>query len=156
MEYFPGLATKEETAAAVGRIEAHFARYGYGLWAVTIEGVADFAGFIGICNYSTPVPFSPCVEIGWRLAAEHWGHGYATEGARAALDFGFHRLALDEIVSFTAVENERSRRVMEKLGMTYDSADDFDHPSVPEGHPVRRHVLYRIKRAAPPDATGMY
>ena len=152
MEYFPGLATRDETVAAVGRIEAHFAQHGYGLWAVTITDVAHFAGFIGICNYSVPTPFTPCVEVGWRLAAEHWGHGYATEGAQAALDFGFRELRLDEILSFTAVHNKRSRRVMEKLGMTYDSADDFDHPGVPVGHPVRPHALYRIRRPISLDA----
>ena len=117
MEYFPGLATKEETAAAVGRSEAHFSRYGYGLWAVTIEGVADFAGFIGICNYLTPVPFSHCAEIGWRLAAEHWGNGYATESARASLDWGFGELGLERIVAVALETNVASRGVLEKCGM---------------------------------------
>ena len=91
--------------------------------------------------------FTPCVEIGWRLAAEHWGRGYAPEAARAALAFGFDTLALREILSFTAVANQPSRRVMEKLGMTHDPADDFDHPALPEGHALRRHVLYRIVAA---------
>jgi ribosomal-protein-alanine N-acetyltransferase len=148
MEFFPNPYSREESAAGVDRIQSHFDQYDYGLWAVTIEGVADFAGFVGICNTSGAVPFSPCVEVGWRLAAEHWGQGYATEGAQAALDFGFSRLGLDEIVSYTAVTNKRSRRVMAKLGMTHDTAGDFDHPSVAVGHPLRRHVLYRTQRAS--------
>lgn len=153
MEYFPALKSHEESVAAIKRYEAHFNRYSYGFWAVEIMGAADFAGFIGICNNRFD-PQSPLfVEIGWRLAVEHWGHGYATEGARAALKFGFDQVHFDEIVSFTAVDNRRSRRVMEKLGMTHDSADDFDHPGVPVGHPVRRHVFYRISRTRFVDLT---
>jgi RimJ/RimL family protein N-acetyltransferase len=114
---------------------------------VEVRGGAAFAGFVGLSVPRFEAHFAPCVEIGWRLAAQHWGHGYATEGARAALAFGFGTLGLEEIVAFTAPRNVRSRRVMEKIGMTYDPADDFDHPLLPEGHPLRRHVLYRI---APP------
>jgi RimJ/RimL family protein N-acetyltransferase len=90
--------------------------------------------------------FTPCVEIGWRLSAEYWGRGYATEGAKAALSFGFDELQLVEIVSYTVPDNVRSRRVMERIGMTHDAAGDFDHPVLPEGHRLRRHVLYRIAR----------
>jgi ribosomal-protein-alanine N-acetyltransferase len=90
--------------------------------------------------------FTPCVEIGWRLAREYWGHGYATEGARASLRFAFETLRLDEVVSFTVPANRRSRRVMERLGMTHNPADDFEHPDVPPGHPIRPHVLYRLRR----------
>jgi RimJ/RimL family protein N-acetyltransferase len=149
MEFFPGLLTPEESDASVGRIEAHFEKHGFGLWAVEVVGVAPFAGFIGLSHPRFEAPFTPCVEIGWRLAAPHWGYGYATEGARAALAFAFETLGLAEIVSFTAAVNLRSRRVMEKLGMTHDPSDDFDHPLLPEGHWLRRHVLYRISPATP-------
>ena len=128
----------------VARIEAHFDRHGFGLWAVEIPDVAPFAGFIGLSIPGFDAPFTPCVEIGWRLAAEHWGRGYATEGARAVLTFGFETLKLDEIVSITVPDNLRSRRVMERIGMVHDPADHFDHPVLPEGHRLRRHVLYRI------------
>jgi RimJ/RimL family protein N-acetyltransferase len=146
MEHFPALLTREESDKSVARIEAHFREYGFGSWAVEIPGVAPFAGFIGLCVPGFKSHFMPCVEIGWRLAAEYWGRGYATEGALAALRFGFERLELAELVSYTTPENVRSRRVMEKLGMTHDTRDDFDHPLVPEGHRLRRHVLYRIRR----------
>jgi ribosomal-protein-alanine N-acetyltransferase len=113
---------------------------------VEIPGVTPFAGFIGLAIPSFTAHFTPCVEIGWRLAAEHWGRGYATEGARAVLTLGFESLALPEIVSFTTVENHPSRRVMERIGMSRNPADDFDHPALPEGHCLQRHVLYRIGR----------
>jgi RimJ/RimL family protein N-acetyltransferase len=146
MEHFPAVYTREESDAAAGRIAAHFAEHEFGLWAVEIQGVAPFAGFIGLNVPSFSAHFTPCVEIGWRLAADFWGRGYATEGARAALQFGFDELRLDEIVSMTVPANQRSWRVMEKLGMTRDAADDFEHPRVPAGHPLQRHVLYRVKR----------
>lgn len=144
---FLGALSREESDALAARIEAGFEQRGYGSWAVEVRGGAAFAGFVGLSVPRFEAHFAPCVEIGWRLAAQHWGHGYATEGARAALAFGFGTLGLEEIVAFTAPRNVRSRRVMEKIGMTYDPADDFDHPLLPEGHPLRRHVLYRI---APP------
>jgi RimJ/RimL family protein N-acetyltransferase len=153
MEHFPAVMSREESDAAADRIEAHFARHGFGLWAVEIPGVAEFAGFVGLCCPRFHAHFTPCVEIGWRLAAEHWGHGYATEGARAAMAYGFETLRLSEIVSFTVPQNVRSRRVMEKLGMTHDAGGDFDHPLLPPGHRLCRHVLYRI-RAATGDAAG--
>jgi len=146
MEHFPALLSPAETAARIGRIEAHFEEHGYGLWAVEIKGVTPFAGFVGLSIQKFEAHFMPCVEIGWRLAAEFWGRGYATEGARAALAFGFEQLGLAEILSFTVPANIRSRRVMEKLDMTHDPAEDFDHPLVPAGHPLVRHVLYRLKR----------
>jgi RimJ/RimL family protein N-acetyltransferase len=111
---------------------------------VEIPGVTPFAGFIGLAVPTFEQHFTPCVEIGWRLAAEHWGRGYATEGARVALEYGFQTLGLGEIVSFTVPGNLRSRRVMERIGMVHNPADDFDHPALPEGHRLRRHVLYRI------------
>jgi ribosomal-protein-alanine N-acetyltransferase len=112
-----------------------------------VPGVAPFIGFVGLWHIPFEAHFTPAVEVGWRLARAHWGQGYATEGARAALEVGFTRLGLDEIVSMTVPANARSRRVMERIGMTRDSADDFDHPRVPAGNPMRRHLLYRLSRA---------
>jgi RimJ/RimL family protein N-acetyltransferase len=146
MEHFPAPLDRAESDAAARRIDAHFAVHGFGLWAVEAPGIAEFAGFVGLAVPSFEAAFTPCVEVGWRLARRHWGRGYATEGARAALAFGFERRGLEEIVSFTAAPNLRSRRVMERLGMSRSAADDFDHPRLPEGHPLRRHVLYRLSR----------
>lgn len=143
MRYYPAPLTREESDALVDRIEAHFEKCGFGLWAVEIPGVTEFAGFVGISVPNFVAHFTPCVEIGWRLAAEHWGKGYATEGAFAVLDYAFRSLQLREIVSFTTKENMASRRVMEKIGMAYDESGDFLHPNLPEGHPLRPHVLYR-------------
>jgi RimJ/RimL family protein N-acetyltransferase len=148
MEYFPAPMTREESDASVARIQAHFHQHGFGLWAVDVPGVAPFAGFVGLCFPRFEAAFTPCVEIGWRLAAEYWGRGYATEGARAALAFGFDWLGLTEIVSFTVPGNLRSRRVMEKIGMTHVADGDFDHPLLPAGHRLRCHVFYRIARAS--------
>lgn len=144
MEHFPKLLTREESDSRIDSNERHFEQHGYGAWAVEVPGVAPFIGFIGLSVPQFQSPFMPCVEIGWRLAADFWGRGYATEGARAAVEFGFKQLSLPEIVSFTATANERSRRVMEKLGMTHDPAEDFNHPLLPQGHPLSHHVLYRL------------
>ncbi len=146
MAHFPATLSREESNTLAARVEAHFDQHGFGLWAVEVPEVAPFVGFVGLSVPRFEAHFTPCVEIGWRLAAEHWGKGYATEGARAVLAFGFETLQLGEIVSFTTAGNLPSRRVMEKIGMTHDPADDFDHPALPEGHPLRRHVLYRIAR----------
>ena len=146
MRYFPSTLTREESDALVDRIEATFVRQGFGLWAVEIPGVAPFAGFIGLTVPSFEAHFTPCVEIGWRLAAEFWNRGYATEGAKAALAFGWDVLQLDEIVAMAVPSNHASVRVMEKLGMRRSPADDFDHPRMAPGHSLRRHVLYRIRR----------
>lgn len=149
MEYFPSPLSKEESDHLAHRIRSKIEDKGWGLWAVEIPGVADFIGFIGLhlVDKSTlPAHFTPAVEIGWRIAFDYWGQGYATEGANAALAYGFETLNLEEIVSFTAVQNMRSRRIMEKIGMHRDPKDDFDHPKLPEGHPLRRHVLYRLKQ----------
>jgi len=147
MEHFPATLSREESDAVYDRIQSHFDEHGFGLWAVEIADGSPFAGFVGICTPRFEAHFTPCVEIGWRLAADCWGRGFATEGARAAMAFGFEALRLEEIVSFTAPENLRSRRVMEKLGMTHNPDDDFDHPLLPAGHRLRRHVLYRIRRS---------
>jgi RimJ/RimL family protein N-acetyltransferase len=146
MEHFPAVLSREESDERIERFRAHFDRHGYAQWAVEIPEVTPFAGFVGLSVPAFEAHFTPTVEVGWRLAAEYWGHGYATEGARAALEFGFTELKLSEIVSFTVPANVRSRRVMERLGMTHDPGDDFDHPGLADGHPLRRHVLYRIRR----------
>jgi RimJ/RimL family protein N-acetyltransferase len=146
MEFLPGPLSRQESDARADRIEAHFREHGFGLWAVEISGVTPFAGFVGLSVSRFEAPFTPCIEVGWRLGAAYWHRGYATEGARAALDFGFRWLQADEIVSFTVPQNLRSRRVMEKLGMTHSATEDFDHPLLAEGHPLRRHVLYRLRR----------
>jgi RimJ/RimL family protein N-acetyltransferase len=146
MEFFPALLSRAQSDQLATRIEQHFERHGFGLWAVEIPRVASFAGFIGLSVPAFDAHFTPCVEIGWRLSAEHWHSGYATEGARAVLAFGLETLTLSEIVSFTVPANQRSRRVMERIGMARDPADDFEHPGLPAGHPLRRHVLYRITR----------
>jgi RimJ/RimL family protein N-acetyltransferase len=146
MEFFPACLSRAESDQGVDRIEKHFRERSFGLFAAELRRDGAFIGFIGLNVPRFVAHFTPCVEIGWRLTAAHWGQGLATEGACAAMRCGFESLALDEIVAFTVPGNARSRRVMEKLGMTHDPADDFDHPGLPEGHPMRRHVLYRIKR----------
>ena len=143
MEFFPSPLDRAQSDAMVARIREHFVAHGFGLWAVEVPAVTDFIGFVGLAIPRLRAHFTPCVEIGWRLAAAHWGRGYATEAARAALDFGFDHLNLDEIVSYTAILNVRSQAVMERIGMTRSPADDFDHPALPDGHRLRRHVLYR-------------
>ena len=150
MEFFPYLNDRATSDALAARIRRHFAEHGFGFWALEIPGVAEFIGFCGIAHVKFEARFTPCVEIGWRLAHAYWGRGYAPEAARAALDYGFKTLGLPEIVAFTTVMNAKSRRVMEKIGMTYDPADDFDHPSLPVGHAIRPHVLYRIRGVSQP------
>jgi RimJ/RimL family protein N-acetyltransferase len=147
MEHFEAPLSPPQSADLAVRIRAHWAQHGFGLWAVEVPGLAPFAGFVGLAVPSFVAPFTPCVEVGWRLAHELWGRGYATEGARAALTFGFERLELDEVVSFTVPANLRSCRVMERLDMQHSPSDDFDHPKFPDGHRLRRHVLYRLSRA---------
>jgi RimJ/RimL family protein N-acetyltransferase len=144
MAHFAGPLSRAQSDALADRIREDIKRQGFGFWAVEIPGVTAFAGFIGLSSPRFTAHFTPCVEIGWRLAVAHWQQGYATEGAVAALRFGFERLRLPEIVAFTVPGNARSRRVMEKLGMAHNPADEFDHPLVAEGHPLRRHVLYRV------------
>jgi RimJ/RimL family protein N-acetyltransferase len=144
MEHFARPLDRPESDAFVARIMAHFAREGFGFWAVEVPGVAPLVGLVGLARPAFEAHFTPCVEIGWRLASKHWGKGYATEAARLALAYGFETGGLAEIVSFTTAANARSRAVMERIGMHRDPVDDFDHPSLPDGHPLRRHVLYRI------------
>jgi len=141
-----GSMNRAESDALAARIIHGFATRGFGQWAVELPGVAPFIGFIGLSVPSFEAHFMPAVEIGWRLAFDHWGKGYATEGARAVLDFGFRQAGLDEIVSFTAASNTRSRAVMERLGMHSDPNDDFGHERLGKSHPLYHHVLYRLRR----------
>lgn len=144
MEFISDPLSRADSDLLAEAIAAQHAARQFGLWAVELPGVAPFIGFVGLSVPSFEAPFTPCVEIGWRLAAACWGRGLATEAARAVLAFGFEELALHEIVAFTARDNVRSRRVMQKLGMTRDAADDFDHPRLSAGDPLRSHVLYRL------------
>ncbi|MGD0892083.1 MAG: GNAT family N-acetyltransferase [Terracidiphilus sp.] len=147
MEYFPALLTPEETDAGMVRVQNHFDRHGFGLYAAELIEDKRFIGFVGLNTPSFEAHFMPAFEIGWRIAFDFWGRGLATEGARAVVQHAFHTLKIPSLVSFTVPANQRSRRVMEKLGMVHDPTGDFDHPKIPSGHPLRRHVLYRL--AAP-------
>ena len=147
MEFLPKSLTRSESDLFIERIEDHFRKHAFGLYAAELREDHSFIGFVGLSVPAFQAHFTPCVEIGWRLAAEHWGRGLATEGAKEMLRHAFQDLKVDEVVSFTVPANVRSRRVMEKIGMVRNAADDFDHPSLPEGHPLKRHVLYRARRA---------
>jgi ribosomal-protein-alanine N-acetyltransferase len=148
MRHFPAAISRTQSDAFVEKVTADLARNGYGLWALEVRGTGEFIGFTGVQRPSFEAHFMPAVEVGWRLARSAWGHGYATEAARAAVAYAFEHVGLDEIVSFTVPANERSRAVMRRLGMSHDPAEDFDHPRLPAGHPLRRHVLYRLPRPA--------
>jgi ribosomal-protein-alanine N-acetyltransferase len=143
MEYFPARLSRSESDDLIARIEAGFDQHGYGLWALELRATGEFVGFSGLEMPSFEAHFTPAVEVGWRLARSAWGQGYATEAGRVSLAFGFEAVGLEEIVSLTSVANLRSRAVMERLGMTHDPGDDFDHPGLPEANHLRRHVLYR-------------
>jgi len=142
-----GPEDRDFSDALAERIMAGFAKRGFDRWAIEVPGVAPFVGFVGLSAPSFEAHFTPCIEIGWRLAFDHWRKGYVTEGARAALDYGFNEAGLEEIVSFTAESNTRSRAVMERLGMHRDHKDDFGHERLGSQHPLYRHVLYRLRRA---------
>jgi ribosomal-protein-alanine N-acetyltransferase len=142
MEFFPAPLSRTESDAMIGRAQAGLESRGWGWWCLDIGGVC--AGFVGLGQPTFEAPFTPCVEIGWRMTTRFWGRGYATEAARLALTFGFRHIGLAEIVSFTTVANWRSRRVMERLGMRRSPSDDFEHPRIAPGHPLRLHVLYRM------------
>ncbi len=155
MRHFPAMLVREQSDAHAARMRALIEERGWGFWALDVLGHVlgpanepQFAGFVGLHTPQAELPFSPCVEVGWRLARPYWGHGLASEAARLALRVGFELLHLDEIVSFTALENVRSQRVMQRLGMHMSAADHFDHPAVPAGHRLRPHCLYRLSRAA--------
>ncbi|WP_411284265.1 GNAT family N-acetyltransferase [Lapillicoccus sp.] len=149
MEHFPAPLTRAESDAMVDRLTARIDADGYGLWAVEVRDTHEFIGFVGLARPTFETAFTPCTEIGWRLARAAWGQGFATEAASAALDVAFGPLGLDEVLSWTFMGNLASRAVMERLGMTRDPADDFDHPRLPEGDRLRRHVLHRIRGAMP-------
>jgi ribosomal-protein-alanine N-acetyltransferase len=144
MEHFPGTLSRGQSDELVEKIEGGFEANGFGLWALEVRATGEFIGFTGLAVPGFEAQFTPAVEIGWRLARSAWGNGYATEAALAALRFGFEGAGLDEIVSFTTLANHRSRAVMERIGMSHNPGDDFDHPGLPEGHPLRLHVLYRV------------
>jgi RimJ/RimL family protein N-acetyltransferase len=145
MEFFPKCLNCEESDAMVDRIESHFRAKGFGLYAAELRD-GRFIGYVGLHTPTFEAHFTPCVEIGWRLASDVWGKGLATEGALAVVQHAFENLGLDEIVSFTVPANRRSIRVMEKIGMTRDAGGDFEHPNLPVGHPLRHHVLYRLRK----------
>ncbi|AWH88937.1 GNAT family N-acetyltransferase [Limnobaculum parvum] len=143
MKYFPTTLDRATSDAMADRCQSLIAERGWGLWAVELKSDGQFIGFVGLNIPTNELPFSPCVEISWRLANAFWGQGYATEAAKHVLQVGFEQLELPEIVAFTTIANQRSRAVMEKLGMTR-TPDDFEHPALAEGHPLRKHCLYRI------------
>lgn len=146
MEYFPSILSHQESDDLAKRISTKLQEQGWGLWAVSVPGRSGFIGFIGLSEPSFSAHFTPAVEVGWRLAYDFWGQGYATEGALEVLKYGFDTLSLNQIVSFTVVQNLRSIEVMKRIGLHHDPADDFDHPRFPEGNKLRRHVLYRLYR----------
>jgi RimJ/RimL family protein N-acetyltransferase len=146
MEFIPGRLSSAESDALARRCEEEIARRGWGFWAAELRESGAFIGFVGLSVPSFEAPFTPCVEIGWRLERASWGKGFATEAGRECLRFAFDSLVLEEVVSFTVPLNRRSRAVMERLGMSHDAAGDFDYPRLPAGHPLRRHVLYRLRR----------
>jgi RimJ/RimL family protein N-acetyltransferase len=146
MEFMTKRLSREESDAQIARIEAHFSEHGFGLWAVELKTTGEFIGFAGLSHPAFEAHFTPCVEIGWRLARAHWGRGFATEAARSALAFGFEVSGLEEIVAFTVPANKRSIGVMERLEMKRDPKDDFERPNIPAGHTLRPHILYRMKR----------
>ena len=146
MEFMPARLSRAESDLLLERIQDHFRVHGFGLFAAESRPERAFIGFIGLAVPTFQAHFTPCIEIGWRLSPDYWGRGLATEGARAVVRHAFDVLGIDALVSFTVPANMRSRRVMEKIGMTHDSSDDFDHPNLGLGHPLRRHVLYRLRR----------
>ncbi len=146
VEFLPKALDRAESDLMARRLEENIEKLGFGLWAVEVPGMADFIGFVGLGVPKFQTHFTPCVEIGWRLAHAHWGKGYATEAAEASLAFGFEKANLAEIVSFTVPMNVRSRGVMERIGMTRREEEDFDHPGIADGDRLKRHVLYRLAR----------
>ncbi|HEY0797562.1 MAG TPA: GNAT family N-acetyltransferase [Candidatus Baltobacteraceae bacterium] len=148
MEFFPPGHDRVRAQADVAAFRSRLERDGYGWWAVEVKGFAPFAGSVALQDVPFTAHFTPALEVGWRFAYDHWGRGYATEAARAVLTFAFNELAADEVVAMTAAINLRSQRVMQRLGMTRDPNDDFEHPRTDLGSPLRAHVLYRKRRAA--------
>jgi RimJ/RimL family protein N-acetyltransferase len=143
-EFLPSTLSRIESDALAATIDAHFAEHGFGLWALEIPGRVSFAGFVGLTHPGFERPYATCPDLAWRIAAEHWGLGYASEAAAAVVEHAWDQLALQQVVACTVAANRRSRRVMEKLGMRRDVHADFDHPRLPAGHRLERHVLYRL------------
>ncbi len=146
MEFFTGVQSPQISAEMIASFERTFESRGFGPWAVELLGELPLAGFVGLLPVGSDLPFAPAIEVGWRLTPQAWGRGIAFEAATAALDFGFERAGLDRVVSYTAASNERSRRLMERLGMSHDPAEDFRHPRIAPGHPLAPHVVYRLER----------
>ncbi|HWZ02893.1 MAG TPA: GNAT family N-acetyltransferase [Mucilaginibacter sp.] len=144
MEFFPSIKTADETIEQIQRISKHIEQHGYGFFAVERKDNGQFIGFTGLTHPGFEAEFTPCIEIGWRLSRENWGHGFATEAAKACLKFGFDNLGVDKIYSFTSVQNVRSEQVMKKIGMIKEGY--FEHPSIEDGHFLKRHVLYKIEK----------
>jgi len=145
-EYFPEIGNRDTTITLIDRIIKHDEERGFSLYAVEIKATQEMIGFLGLMTPSFEAHFTPAIEIGWRLSSQHWNQGFATEGAKAVLKHTFTDLNLDEVVSFTALNNQASRRVMEKIGMKHNPNDDFDHPKLGENSPLKRHVLYRLSK----------
>jgi len=146
MEYFPSLQDLDMTKNFIDKVNAHFENHGYSLYATVRKDTNEFIGFIGLLIAEFESHFTPATEIGWRLSSNHWGQGFATEGAKAVLDYAFRELKIPEIVSFTAASNAKSIRVMQKIGLQHNEANDFDHPKLDDESPLKRHVLYRLIR----------
>lgn len=149
VEFLPASLARAESDAMIGRIEAHFDKHGFGLFAAELRETSECIGYIGLAIPDFQAAFTPCVEIGWRLSSAHWDRGLATEGARAVVRYAFQTLGLPALVSFTVPANLRSRRVMEKLSMTHDPCEDFSHPRLPADHRLSRHMLCRLANPMP-------
>ncbi len=148
MEFYPATLSRRESDGFAARCQERLSKNGFGLYAAEIKTTGAFIGYVGFAAADFLAPFTPAIEVGWRLAHFAWGHGYASEAAKACLAHGFSRLGFEEVVSFTATGNTRSIAVMERIGMSRNPADDFDHPNLPDGHPLSRHVLYRAPGSA--------
>ena len=146
MEYFPALGNKEQTRIHIKRINDHYDKYGFSLYAVELKNTGEFIGFVGLLKPSFDAHFTPTTEIGWRLSSKHWGKGYAPEAAKAVLEYAFNTLHLKEVVSFTSIGNQKSIRVMEKIGLKHDPKDNFYHPKLDKNHPLALHVLYKLSK----------
>jgi len=147
MAYYASILTREESDALASKIQQDYATRAYGFWAIEIPGIAPFIGYVGLNYWNLEMSFAPCIDIGWRLASSHWGHGYATEGAQEALRYGFEELDLSEIVAMATIGNVRSRRTMERLGMIHNPDENFHHPKLPKDHLLSMRVLYRLRRS---------
>ena len=145
MAFFPGQLSREESDAVAEKCQSLISKRGWGFWAVELKSSGEFMGFVGLHTPKPNLPFSPCVEIGWRLLKKYWGKGYATEAAQASLGYAFNTLNLNEVVSFTTVSNVRSRSVMQRLGFS-NTHQNFEHPDIDKGHLLSEHVLYKITK----------